>query len=70
MKRSEMVNYIAGILSTHDKLSNQHPLEFVEYASYMLNMIEDAGMLPPYHGEGKSSYEIVMGADVNTWEPE
>lgn len=70
MKRSEMVNLIAGYLEgpfTHG--ANWEDSEIREYASTILLALEKSGMLPPKRTKNTSwnGKKINLG---NTWEPE
>lgn len=70
MKRSEMINQLAGYLSTYHWYEEKHPEELIGLANEALNGVEKLGMLPPeiphpdpYYGHPESIF-------INEWEPE
>ena len=84
MKRSEMVMVAAKAMYRRhvDAIKAKHPgcsynisvAQFYKDAKFMMNAIEEAGMLPPYNeNHGISNYDLAMGQPVeatNKWENE
>lgn len=76
MKRSKMLDKLYEWLKSTMTLEyNNWTNDFIKLdAEELLELIEDAGMLPPKYLKEKDKYfpalEVFSGVKVNEWEPE
>lgn len=72
MKRSDLINILAEYLSSGGILYETVHVDNITYD--ILNLIEKAGMLPPYNkNHGIDDYTLAMGVGTRRtyyWEPE
>lgn len=67
MKRSDMINFLAG------ELEMTEPIYPEKYAEWILDLLEEKGMLPPYSNPKRlKGYDIAYASaeELYAWENE